>query len=389
MESQEITVLLIEDNAGDARFLQELLKESTPTTFTIVHAARLADGIDQLAEHRFDIVLLDLSLPDASGIETLQRTRKAVADVPIVVMTGFDDEVFALRSVREGAQDYLTKGKIEPDLLIRSIRYAIERQRLQSRQEELERQVRQFQKMEAVGQLAAGVAHDFNNFLSIIQGHLHSMTKRRVPPEFAHALKQVGKAADSAAELTRQLLMVSRQHAIEPRPIDLGDILRGLGDMLAGTLGDSIELRVDLIAGLPRILADPGTIEQAVLNLAVNARDAMPDGGVLTLAGEMAPKGKSPGPGSPPARPDGYVCIKVSDTGKGMDAATVSRIFEPFYSTKRNEKGTGLGLAMVYAIINQHRGWVDVRSIVGKGTTFTVFIPAVASSGEPSPAAPA
>ena len=241
----------------------------------------------------------------------------------------------------------------------------------------LEAQLRQVQKMESVGQLAAGVAHDFNNILTIIQGHAGLMlSEQELLPGLADSAKQIALAAERAATLTRQLLMFSRKQIMQPQLLDLNEVVGNVSKMLRALLGEQVTLRRSSSTELPAINADAGMLEQVLVNLAVNARDAMPKGGTLhinTFASEIDDGYVQR---HPEARTGFFVCLSVSDTGHGMDAATLSRIFEPFFTTKDVGKGTGLGLATVYGIVKQHQGWVKVESTVGRGTTFKVFLPA-------------
>jgi len=241
----------------------------------------------------------------------------------------------------------------------------------------LEAQLRQSQKMESVGQLAAGVAHDFNNMLTIIQGHSGMLlAKSGQRQELLDSAQAIYFAAERAANLTRQLLMFSRKNVMQPKPVDLREIVLHMTKMLQRLLGETIALEFQAPAEIPLILADSGMIEQIIMNLAVNARDAMPQGGSLTISTSHLEIGDAYVQAHPEARPGSFVCLKVTDTGCGMDEDTMARIFEPFFTTKEVGKGTGLGLATVYGITKQHDGWVDVASEPEKGTTFRVFFPA-------------
>jgi PAS domain S-box-containing protein len=247
----------------------------------------------------------------------------------------------------------------------------------------LEAQLRQSQKMEAIGQLAAGVAHDFNNLLTIIEGHASlQLASRGLSEDTIESLRQIEIAAERAADLTRQLLAFSRQQILRPRPLDLNALINELLSLLRRTLGERVELNCDLEAGLPFVYADQTSIEQVIMNLTVNARDAMPKGGVITLSTRARLVSEASGLLSPDTKPGRYVAITVSDTGVGMDEATKARIFEPFFTTKEVNKGTGMGLATVYGIARQHDGWIDVVTTLGKGSSFQVFFPATDKTPE-------
>jgi signal transduction histidine kinase/ActR/RegA family two-component response regulator/HAMP domain-containing protein len=242
---------------------------------------------------------------------------------------------------------------------------------------DLEGQLRQSQKMESIGQLAAGVAHDFNNMLTIIQGHSSALlAKPSLPPEMLAPVQAVFFAAERAASLTRQLLMFSRKNIMQSKPLDLREIVGNMTKLLGRLLGETITLEFQAPAESPSVQGDPGMIEQVVMNLAVNARDAMPRGGTLAIGIEPVAIDADYAKMRPEARAGDFLRLRVADTGTGMNSATLSRIFEPFFTTKEVGKGTGLGLATVYGIVRQHEGWIEVNSEPGKGATFDVFFPA-------------
>jgi len=241
----------------------------------------------------------------------------------------------------------------------------------------LEAQLRQAQKMESIGQLAAGVAHDFNNMLTVIQGHSGIMMKRAgLPPEMLESAQAIFFAAERAASLTRQLLLFSRKSVMQTKLLDLREVVGNMTKMLQRLLGETISLRFHAPPEIPLVQADTGMIEQILMNLAVNARDAMPQGGALTIGIQSIGIDDGYVQTHPEARAGSFICLAVRDTGCGMDSATMSRIFEPFFTTKEVGKGTGLGLATVYGIVKQHQGWIEVASEAGKGTSFQVFFPA-------------
>ncbi len=241
----------------------------------------------------------------------------------------------------------------------------------------LEEQFRQVQKMESVGQLAAGVAHDFNNILTIIQGHSGLLMSRpNLSPAMTTSIQAVSFAAERAASLTRQLLMFSRKQVVQPRALDLSDVVNNMSKMLQRLIGETITLQCHLPTQLPRIRGDVGMMEQILMNLAVNARDAMPRGGELVISTEAVPITEEYVRTHTDARTGNFVCLNVRDNGSGMDAATMKRIFEPFFTTKPEGKGTGLGLATVYGIVKQHTGWIEVQSQVNQGTVFKIYFPA-------------
>jgi PAS domain S-box-containing protein len=248
----------------------------------------------------------------------------------------------------------------------------------------LEERLRQAQKMEAIGTLSAGVAHDFNNLLTIINGYadvllgtLHAHDAARAPVE------QIGKAGERAAVLTRQLLAFGRRQVLAPQVLNLNARLADIDLLIRGLLGTAVEVVTDLEADLWAVEADPSQVEQVILNLMVNARDAMPAGGRVTIRTANVELGGRSSPEPSEVRPGSYVLLAVTDTGTGMDGLTLGRIFEPFFTTKPPGHGTGLGLSTVYGVVKQSGGHVEVESQPGAGTGFRVFLPSVRGSVRP------
>ena len=240
----------------------------------------------------------------------------------------------------------------------------------------LEEQLRQSQKMQAFGQLAGGVAHDFNNLLTVIIGNLELMQAGALSPaECDTAFKEISDATGRARDLTRQLLTFSRRQPMRRQFIDLNDVLANTTRLLKRLIGEHITLETEFAPACAPVLADPGMMEQAIMNLAVNSRDAMPNGGRLrlqTLVLDLAPADLA---GHPNAQPGPAVCLRVTDTGAGVDPAHLPHIFEPFFTTKEVGKGTGLGLATVFGIVEQHQGWIEVASRLNEGASFSLYFP--------------
>ncbi len=623
MNLEGVRVLLVEDNPADARFLREEIADVGVGSIRLVPATTLKEALHRLENEDYDVVLLDLTLPDENGLQTLVRAHAAAPKTPIVVLTGLDDEALAIRAVREGAQDYLVKGQTGGHLLVRAMRYATERKHaieaLQRREEHfrslienaldlitiitedgviryaspshervlgysvkdlegrnllslihpddvtefaaafrgdeglrsiesrvlhsagswrvlesfgrnlshvagvqgivinsrdvterkraedalreanntlravirtsplaiysvdlegrvkswnsaanrlfgwqewellgeklphlpeseieryeshleqvrrgitdapfdtrcrtrdgrmlevniwsgllrdgggsmrgivhvaadvterkrLEEQLHHSQKLEAVGRLAGGVAHDFNNLLMIIQGYSQMLLSGMSDTDPVRAdVEEIVKGAERASDLTKQLLAFSRRQIIQPKILDLNALVRDMERMLKRVIGEDIKLACILDPGLKTVRADPGQMEQVILNLVVNSRDAMPAGGRLTIetanvyvSADQARKQLSPTAGD-------YVMLAVSDTGVGIDSDTQSHIFEPFFTTKERGKGTGLGLSTSYGIIKQGGGDIWVDSEPGQGTTLKIFLPVAEQSAE-------
>ena len=619
-----VRILVVEDNPAGADFIRETLPETGPVVFRVESVVRLAEALTRLQNRDHDLVLLDLGLPDSQGLETLRQLHQAAPEVPVVVMTGTDDQDSGVAAMQEGAQDYLVKGQVTENLLVRSIQYARERHKFAAamrdsearfrllfnssqdavfvhaagqgkfievndvacqklgytreeflhmsaveidapevraaaaamveklkhepgalweglhvakdgrkipveistqkffldgrptllstvrditerkqaaaaharlvtaveqaaetivitdlqgailyanpafektsgyprsavlgknprflksgrhdaeyyrqmwatlargevwsghfinrrqdgtlyeeeatispvrdaagalinyvavkrdvtREVQLDAQLRQMQKMEAIGQLAGGVAHDFNNILTGLLLQVNMLeTIPNLPAEVREGLEEIRQASHSAADLTRQLLMFSRRQVMQPGHLDLNTVVTKLAKMLQRLLGADVRLQLHLHPAPLMICADPGMIEQVLMNLAVNARDAMPGGGRLMIITSETRVNEALASQYPDARPGRYVSVSVNDTGTGIPPEVFPRIFEPFFTTKEVGKGTGLGLATVFGIVKQHQGWIKVDNQPGRGVTFQIFLPV-----SPGPAAAA
>ena len=284
----------------------------------------------------------------------------------------------------EGIPAPITDEAGTPEMVLGIARDVTERLRAEEERRSLEDQLRQAQKMEAVGRLAGGIAHDFNNLLTAIGGY-GQLALASVSDEergVRRQLEELLRAADRAAALTRQLLAFSRKQVLQPRVLDLNAVVRDVESMLARIIGADVELVTSLDGELARTHADPSQVEQVLVNLAVNARDAMPDGGRVLIETTNADLGDDFTARHVGSRAGAYVSLTVADTGRGMDAETVARAFEPFFTTKGRSEGTGLGLSTVYGIVKQSNGYVAVDSEPGRGTVVTVYLPRVSAVAE-------
>ena len=372
-------MLLIEDNENDAILIREMLEGQQELGVELEWSDSLAKGLTHLASGKIDLILLDLSLPDAFGLETFETAQAHAQDVPIIVLTGLDDEALAGQALRKGAQDYLVKGRLDSYLLTRAARYAVERKQAEIALRASEAQLRQAQKVEGIGQLAGGIAHDFNNLLTVINSYSDMLLGEAGfdHPFARNGLDQIKEAGYRAALLTRQLLAFSRRQVLEPKVMDLNEVVSNIVKLLRRLIGEDIALVLCLHPTLGRVKVDAGQMEQIIMNLAVNARDAMPDGGEMTIETMKVELDAASTRTHPSIKPGSYIMLAVSDTGCGMDVDTQAHIFEPFFTTKEPGKGTGLGLATVYGIVEQSGGKIDVHSTLGQGTTFKLYLPRV------------
>ncbi|MGB9623439.1 MAG: ATP-binding protein [Phycisphaerae bacterium] len=493
MNETPLAILLIEDSQADAMLLQAALS-GTRERPSVVRAAMLADGLRLLRRRSFDLILLDLSLPDSYGMATVEKVLAAAASTPILVLTGLDDDRMGTEAVRKGAQDYLVKGKTGPDLLVKAIRYAIERKRseqalrdseerhrtildemregivyadardtvrdinasaclllettreqvigrpavsihpesmrdrvdaalrafregtgpdmvtmrrsLQDRelivrlspvrgpakqywgtitsladitdQVRLQEQLAEARRLETLGRLAGGIAHEFNNLMATALG-LASHLKRTCSPQNPEypALTQIEQAAETAGTLAHQLLAYARGGRIRPRLAEFSAVVSRAVESFRPLLPPNVELDYRVTEPLGEVECDITQVEQVIVNLCRNAVEAMPQTGRLSIRAEHVRLDSPLEEANPPLAAGDYVCLAVEDTGCGMTPETLSHLFEPFFTTK--PRGHGLGLASAWGIVRSHGGAISVATKPGSGSTFRVWLPCAPS----------
>uniref|UniRef100_B8HVZ7 histidine kinase n=1 Tax=Cyanothece sp. (strain PCC 7425 / ATCC 29141) TaxID=395961 RepID=B8HVZ7_CYAP4 len=494
MESPSpIHVLLIEDNPGDRRLLQEFLREISSVDIKLDYADCLSQGYERLHESQFDAILLDLFLPDSQGFETFARLHQQEREIPIVVTTGLNDEFLALKAVQAGAQDYLVKGQITGELLVRSIRYAIERRRAEQKireqaalldiatdailvrdvqnrilfwnkgaerlygwkaeevmgiktsellyrspstrfqkaqrelmihkewqgelnevtktgqevivesrwtlvlndegqpkfilvvstditaKKQLESQFFRAQRIESIGTLASGIAHDLNNILTpvLVTAQLLQVKLENLDDRSVKMLQLLEANAKRGADLVKQVLSFARGVEGKHTILQTKHLIREIQQIIRETFPKSIELEVEAPEQLWTVSGNATQLHQVLMNFCVNSRDAMPEGGVLKISAQNFIADQSYVRQNVDAREGKYVVITILDSGFGIPQELLDRIFEPFFTTKELGKGTGLGLSTALGIIKSHRGFITVSSSIGQGTRFEIFIPAV------------
>ena len=314
------------------------------------------------------------------------RVRKTTGDEIGVLVDSFNsmlaelgERARALQASNEALQ-HETGERRDAEEALRVLNNTLE-ERIATRTEELEHaheQLRQSQKMEAIGQLTGGIAHDFNNMLQAIGGSLQLMRRKIERGRANEALDHVDsarKTVDRAAALTNRLLAFARRQALQPRPVDVDALIVGMEELIRGTVGPTIAVDLRMGDGIWPVVCDPNQLENALLNIAINARDAMPDGGRLAIRTSDRPMNGPDGVRDDEGRSGDYVEIAVVDTGTGMDPATIARVFEPFFTTKPIGRGTGLGLSQVYGFVRQSGGFVQLDSVPGAGTTVRLYLP--------------
>ena len=422
MDDKPIKVLLVEDHYGDARLIREALAEARGATFDLAWVERLEMGLQRLARGGIDVVLLDLGLPDSQGLDTLGGTHAQAPEMPIVVLTGAHDETLGVEAVKQGAQDYLVKGQVNSHLLVRSMRYAIERkeaervkteyiQSLEAKNKELQdlleklrttqAQLIQSAKMASLGQLVASIAHELNNPISFVYSNirrleeysshittfynscqalfdeiaqgsfpqlnsniraLRYMEKEREVDFIIEDLNDLVKETKEGAERVRKVVESLRNFSRaqeEQQQVDINEALESTLQLLRNQMKNRIKT-VKSYGHIPKVECFPNQIKEVFLNILTNACQAIEDKGEVGLK---------------TAERSGKVMVRISDTGKGISKENLDKIFEPFYTTKPANQGTGLGLSIVRGIVENHGGEISVESQVGKGTTFTVSLP--------------
>jgi signal transduction histidine kinase len=322
------------------------------------------------------LILSDFSLPAFDGLSAVEIVRAKWPDLPVILVSGTLGEERAIDSLKSGATDYVLKERLAR--LAPAVRRAMHEVEERAERRRLEAQFIEAQKMEAIGQLAGGVAHDFNNILAVIMGCSELITsKLGADSPLQKYTEEIRHASERAAGLTQQLLVFSRKQTVQPVVLDLNNVVKGLDKMLRRLIGENIEMTIVPGKQIGCIKADSGHIGQVLMNLVVNARDAMPNGGNLTIATNRVTLDESDTRTHPGAMPGDYVMLSVSDTGTGMTGEVKARLFEAFFTTKPSGKGTGLGLATCQTIVQQSGGHIGVYSEVGKGTTFKIYFPRV------------
>ena len=396
VEQGSLRILMLEDNPADVELEQRLLR-GAGLEFTAAVVDTEASYRRQLAAFRPDVILADFALPGFSGESALAIAREQCPQVPFIFLSGVLGDDAAVELIRQGATDFVLKDRPSrlPSVVRRAVTEAEQRRRLAG----LEARLQQSQRLESFGRLAGGVAHEFNNQLGVMltyaafireeaAGKARQATGDEGWDDILRDAGEIERAGQRVLRLVRQLLAAGGQQLVRPGLIDLGTVVSEIDELLRFTVGAGIEVRVSLAPRLSLVTADRGQVEQVLLNLAMNARDAMPDGGrfsletrnVMISPGEAVDLGLAPG---------AHVRLTARDSGAGMDQETLEHAFEPFFTTKPFVEGGGLGLSAVYGIIRQAGGTAEISSAPGAGTTVTTWLPVATSDIAASPGMPA
>src|SRR5258708_7148170 len=368
-----IRVLIVEDSEDDAALLLQLLRQGGYE----VDWARVdsASGMTRAVNQKWEIVISDHSMPQFSGTEALKMLRARDAEVPFIFVSGTIGEDAATDAMRVGAQDYVMKANLKR--LVPAVQRELRDAEDRRERKRLEQHVQQLQRFEAIGRLAGGVAHDFNNIIGAVLGWAEMGFEEAEPnTRLRERFQRIREQSQRAAKLTSQLLAFGRKQFLQPRKVNLNVLVQEEMNLLRRVIGDDIEVRVLAAQDLRVTLADPTQVEQVIMNLFLNAPTAMAARRHPPLPTQNFQIGEEYCSHHAYGRPGSYVLLAVSDTGSGMDAATMERIFEPFFTTKELGRGTGLGLATVYGIVKQHGGFIYAYKEPGKRTSFHVYPPA-------------
>jgi two-component system, cell cycle sensor histidine kinase and response regulator CckA len=369
-----LRILLLEDDPSDAELVQATLEADQLVCDVNVIKTR-AEFLTGLESQQIDLVLADYKLPSFDGLSALKLLLSIRPDLPFIFVSGTFGEESAIEALKIGATDYVLKTRLSKlvPAVRRALREKVERQRLI----ELEDTLRQIQKMETLGQLTGGIAHDFKNLLMLITGNLE-IIEDAVPRDddmIRRALERARVGADRAAALTQRLLAFSRQQTLDPKPVQINELISSMADIWRQALGDAIRLDIDVPQRSPTIFVDPNQLENAVLNLILNARDASNPGARIKVVSEVMFV-DTPTLGRTGEMTVGeYASISVEDQGSGIPNELLDRIFEPLFTTKPVGQGTGLGLSMVYGFVKQSKGYIDITSALGRGTTVRLIFP--------------
>jgi signal transduction histidine kinase len=377
---RQLRILHLEDSATDCDLIHQLLAQEGLECELVRRESR-EEFIRELQAKNYDLIFADCTMPEFDGLHALELARHHAPEIPFIFVSGTIGEEFAIESLRNGATDYVLKERLSR--LVPAVRRAIAEMNERNKNQEMEQRLRQAQRLEAVGTLAGGVAHDFNNILTIIKGHTSLLMMEAHRPDRVNEIAAtINHAAQRGSDLVSQLLAFARKGDSTFTSTDINRRIRHMVSMLREAMPRNIAFDLQLDDMLPEIHADPGQLERVLINLATNARDAMPKGGKITITTSRMRNDDLPFQSAEGT--EDYLCLRVTDTGTGMDENTRQHIFEPFFTTKPKGQGTGLGMPVVYGLMQSHNGFIDVQSELGKGTSISLFLP-IPDKAAPSP----
>ena len=368
-----LKVLLIEDSEEDKDVFVRFLRKIESFSADIKWAETIESAQKKLKDQTFDIVITDMDLPDGKGIKGLKKLKNEIKKYPFIILTGTDDDSILKEASSIEIYDYLVKGELTSSLLRRSIRYAINRFLFKKDQNELNKQLRRTQRMESLGRIVGGIAHDINNKLAIIKANIEMFSKvQNLDEKPRRRVDNALKTLQKTSGLIKQLLAFGRQQEIEKKKIDICEIVSDSLKLLKKIIKSNTTVNFNPLKETAYVYVDPIQIDQVLMNLVINARDAIgDDNGEITISIKKEPERKNLYTNG--GKKEDFIKISVEDTGQGIEEEIKEKIFEPFFTNKQD--GTGLGLSVVDGIVEQHGGFIDITSQVGKGTQFDIFIP--------------
>lgn len=374
-------ILLIEDNAVDQAIVENYVLQAFPDA-NIDLAETGKDALRLLQNKKFNFALIDYRLPDMNGIDILKKIYNPQTDLPpcpCVVLTGENSNSLFREAMKYGAQDYLKKINISPEVLSLAIEKAKYLYNIKVEKNDISEKYAQAQKIEAIGKLTGGIAHDFNNLLTVILGNtrlLQYASKEENPDkEYCQTkLNSIENAAQKGADLVKHLMTFSRQRRVNPKPVNINTILRNMHDLLSRTIGTTVTITNDVSSDLWNVYADPSELEHLLINMCANARDAMPDGGKVTIKTQNIILDAKTAKRHQLSKGE-YVCLTITDTGQGIDSAIINKIFDPFFTTKDVGKGSGLGISTSYNFVRDCGGTIIASSTLGEGAIFDIYFP--------------
>ena len=373
-------VLIVDDEADFATSLVDILESREYVVATAIDEHEAVQKVEELG---VEVVLLDLRLGQANGIDLMKTLLEMHPDLTVVIMTAYAKTDTAVQALKEGAYDYLQKPLEVPALLATlghcfdNLELARQKQRAEEAYERQAEQLRLAQKMKAIGQLAGGIAHDFNNLLHAIGGYtLMALEELPTESKATPLLQEARGAVDRAEALVKRLLVLGRTSPLKTEPIDVSDVITDLLNILQRVIGENFQLKFKTSGGPHVTKGDRGQLEQVLMNLCINARDSMPQGGPISIEVSPVVMTEQDCAEKPWARPGSFLCVSVTDQGVGIPIGDQERVFEPFFTTKEVGEGTGLGLATVYGIVKSHEGLIWLESELNRGTSIHLYFPA-------------
>lgn len=377
MANELLTLFVLDDDEEDVELIRRAAEGITEWSTRVAAYHDWGTGREALRGSAFDVLVLDYVLGDRTGLDVVEEIRSRGDDRPIVVLTGKGDERAVAEVSRVGADDCLAKWDLNSDSLRLAIGAARERCQVRRAEAIVAEQIQLGQRLQSVSTLVGGIAHEFNNTLAVMVGYLELALERVSDPEARRHLDEVEQSCEQMADLVRRLRSLNSSEVAEPAPLDVGHLLGELGALLRRVLPPSIELLVHEPGSPITLVASPTTLRHVIMSLASNAADAMPDGGVLSIAGEVVELDEAGARAYPGLRRGPHVLLTVRDTGQGMDAETRAHAFEPASTNggASSRGGKGLGLAAVWHSVRAHGGYVAIESEPGDGATFRVYMP--------------